>query len=472
VSITALQIALTGLNASQTGLDTVSENLANADVSGYVAQTAELGSLAGGPGPVGSGVSVDAVDLDSNPALLLLSQSTAANAGAASSLSQTLQGAQSVFTDFPAASTSSTASSGLQSQLSTFWSDWAAVANSPGSSASRTSLVGAAQSVADTLHSMSSGLSSAAQGAGSQLDGLVGEVNGQLSQMASLNEAVLATRGSSGDGANALREQQLSLAKTLASEIGATNSTDTAGSMTVQVGGVTLVSAGQAATLTASGTPGAEQVTASGGPLPSGAATAVPVSSGNVAGLLTAINTDLPAWQSKLDTVAQTLASTVNTQLEAGVYWTPAGSPDATSHAGVAMFGASGGGTVSASNIEVTSAVADDPTLIAAGSNTAAGPLDGSNAQAVSNLAGSASGADSAYQALVGQAGSEVAAATTQASVTSQAASAASSQASAQMGVNSNSQLTTMLQYQQMFEASGKVVSTAASMFASLLASV
>jgi len=264
----------------------------------------------------------------------------------------------------------------------------------------------------------------------------------------------------------------LSLATTLASEIGATNSTDTAGSMTVQVGGVTLVSAGQAATLTASGTPGAEQVTASGGPLPSGAATAVPVSSGNVAGLLTAINTDLPAWQSKLDTVAQTLASNVNTQLEAGVYWTPAGSPDATSHAGVAMFGASGGGTVSASNIEVTSAVADDPTLIAAGSNTAEGPLDGSNAQAVSNLAGSASGADSAYQALVGQAGAETAAATTQASVASQAASAASSQASAQMGVNSNSQLTTMLQYQQMFEASGKVVSTAASMFASLLASV
>ena len=472
MSMSALEIALTGLNASQTGLDTVSENLANASTAGYVAQTADLASLAGGPGPVGSGVEVSAVSLNTNPALVLLSQSTAANAGAASSLSQTLQGAESVFTDFPTSSTSSTSSSGLQGQLSTFWSDWAAVANSPGSSAARTSLVGAAQSVTDTLQSMSSGLSSAAQGAQSQLTGLVSTVNGQLSQMASLNKAILATRGSSGNGANALSEQQLSLATTLASEIGATNSVDAAGSMTVQVGGVTLVSAGQAASLSSTGAAGAEQLTASGGPLPSGSATPVPVSSGNVAGLLTAINTDLPAWQSKLNDVAQTLASTVNTQLESGVYWTPLGSSSATSNPGVAMFGASGGATVTASNIEVTSAVAGNPALIAAGSNASAGPLDGSNAQAVSNLAGSTKGADSIYQALVGSAGSETAAATTQASVASQAASAASSQASAQMGVNSNNQLTMMLQYQQMYEASGKVVSTAASMFASLLASV
>lgn len=472
MSISPLDIALTGLDAAQTGLDTVSQNLANAAVSGYVAQSADLATLAGGPGPVGSGVQVAAVSLDTNPALLLLSQSTAASAGAASSLSQTLQAAESVFTDFPAGSTSSTSSSGLQAQLSTFWSDWASVANSPGSSAARTSLVGAAQSVTDTLRSMSSGLASSAQGAQNQLSGLVSKINGQLSQMASLNNAVLATRGSSGDGANALREQQLALATTLASEVGATNSTDAAGSMTVQVGGTTLVSTDQAATLTFSGTAGSEQISASGGPLPATPATAVPVSAGEVAGLLTAVNTDLPAWQSKLDTVAQTLASTVNTQLESGVYWTPPGSPTATSQSGVAMFGASGGGTVTAANIEVSSAVANDPTTIAAGSGAAAGPLDGSNAQAISNLAGSSSGADSLYQALVGQAGSDVAAATTQATVTSKAASAASSQASAQMGVNSNVQLTAMLQYQQMYEASGKVVSTAASMFASLLSAV
>lgn len=472
MSISPLDIAQTGLDAAQTGLDTVSQNLANASVTGYVAQTADLGTLAGGPGPVGSGVQVDAVSLDTNPALLLLSQSTAASSGAASSLSQTLQGAESVFTDFPTSSTSSTSSSGLQSQLSTFWSDWASVANSPGSSAARTSLVGAAQSVTDTLQSMSSGLSSASQGAENQLTGLVGEINGQLSQMASLNKAVLATRGSSGDGANALREQQLSLATTLASEIGATNSTDATGSVTVQVGGTTLVSAAQAATLAVSGTPGSEQITASGGPLPGSPASSVSVSSGNVAGLLTSINTDLPAWSSQLDKVAQTLASSVNTQLESGVYWTPLGSSSATSHPGVAMFDAKGGGTITAANIGVASTVANDPALIAAGSTAAAGPLDGSNAQAVSNLAGSSSGADSIYQALVGQAGADTATATTQASVASQAASAASAQASAQMGVNSNNQLTMMLQYQQMFEASGKVVSTAASMFASLLASV
>ena len=473
MSISPLDIALTGLNAAQTGLDTVSANLANANVSGYVAQSAELATLAGGPGPVGSGVVVAGVDLALNPALVLLSQSTAAAAGAASSLSQTLQGAQSVFTDFPASSTSSSSSTGgLQAQLSTFWSDWASVANSPGSGAARSSLVGAAQSVVDTLRSMSSGLATSATGAADQLSGLVGEVNGQLGQMASLNVAILDTRGSSGDGANALREQQLALANTLASEIGATNQTSSVGSMTVQVNGTTLVDAGQAATLSTAGTAGTEHLTASGGPLPSSPATSLSVTSGKVAGLLTAITTDLPAWQTQLDNVASTLASKVNTQLEAGVYWTPNGSSTATSSPGIAMFAATGGGTINASNIQISPTIAGNPGMIAAGSATAAGPLDGSNAQAVSDLAGSTSGPDAAYQALVGQAGSDVQAAVAQDSVASQAATAASSQASAQMGVNSNDQLTSMLQYQQMYEASGKVVSTAAAMLNSLLSAV
>lgn len=470
MSIHALDIALSGLNAAQTGLDTVSENLANADETGYVAQTADMGALAGGPGPIGSGVAVDAVTLNTNPALLLLTQSTAASAGAASSLSQTLQAAQSVFTDFPASSTSSTSSSGLQSQLSTFWSDWASVANSPGSGAARASLTGSAQSVVDTLHSMSTGLASSATGAATQLSGVVGDVNGQLTQMASLNKAVLDTRGSSGDGANALREQQLALSNKLATEIGATVSTSSAGSVTVAVGGVTLVSADQAATVSTTGTAGSEQLTASGGPLTG--TTPLPVSSGQAAGLLSAITTDLPAWQSKLNDVASSLASQVNSQLEAGVYWDPNGSSTATSHPGAALFDANGGGTVTAANIQVSSTVSANPGMIAAGSNTATGPLDGSNAQAVSDLAGSSPGADSAYRALVGQAGSDVQAAATQDSVASAAASSAESQASAQMGVNSNDQLTSMLQYQQMYEASGKVVSTVATMFNSLLAAV
>lgn len=472
MSIQALDISLTGLDAAQTGLDSVSENLANANTAGYIAQSADLGTLPGGPGPVGSGVEVDGITLNNNPALTMLAQATASQAGQASALSQALQSAEAVFTDFPSSATSGSSSTGngLQSSLSTFWSDWATVANSPGSLAARDSLVGSAQTVVDTLHSMSSALASAAQGTQDQLSQLVAQVNGQLSQLASLNEQVLAVSGTGGGGANALVEQQISLANTLASEIGATNTTATTGSMTLSVGGVTLVSAGSAATLSVSGTGTATTISASGGPL--SATTAVPVSSGQAAGLLQAVTATLPSWQSTLDNVAQTLASTVNSQLEAGVYWAPLGSSSATSSPGVAMFQASGGGTVTAGDIELNPTITADPATIAAGASTASGPLDGSNAQAVSGLASSPSGADSLYRALVGEAGSAAQSAQASASVTSAAASAASAQASAAEGVNSNAQLTMLLQYQQMYEAAGKVIGTAASMFSSLLSAV
>lgn len=472
MSISALGIALTGLDAAQSGMDAVSENLANASTAGYIAQTADLGTLAGGPGPVGSGVEVEGITLDNNPALTLLSQTAAAQAGQASALAQALQDAQAVFTDFPASSTSATTPSGngLQSQLSTFWSNWAGVANSPGSLAARTSLVGSAQTVVDTLHSMSAGLGSAAQGAQTQLSQLVSQVNQQLGQLASVNEAVLAVAGTGGGGANALVEQQISLANNLASEIGATNTTSATGPMTLSVGGVTLVSAGSAASLAVSGTGTSTAISASGGPL--SATAAVPVSGGQAAGLMQAITATLPSWQSALNNVAQTLASTVDTQLEAGVYWTSLGSSSATSSPGIAMFQASGGGTVTAASIELNPAMTANPATIAAGSSSASGPLDGSNAQAVSDLASSTSGAGSLYQVLVGEAGSAVQSAQASQSVTSQAASAAAAQASAAEGVNSNTQLTQLLQYQQLYESSGKVISTAASMFSSLLAAV
>jgi flagellar hook-associated protein 1 FlgK len=188
--------------------------------------------------------------------------------------------------------------------------------------------------------------------------------------------------------------------------------------------------------------------------------------------LLQAITTTLPAWQSALDNVAGTLASQVNSQLTAGVYWTPLGSSSATSSPGVAMFQSSSGGAVTAADIEVSPAIVANPGEVAAGSSASAGPLDGSNAQAVADLASSPSGADALYQALVGQAGSGTQAALAAQSVASQAASSAANSASASQGVNTNVQLTNLLQYQQMFSASAKVIGTAANMLNSLLAEV
>lgn len=455
--MSAIGSALSGIEAAQVGMDAVATNLANVQTAGYIRQSAQLGSVAGGADAVGSGVAVEAVTVQSNSVLNVLAQSTSAQAGASKSEAQALSGAQSLFNE--------PSSTGLQSQLSAFWSDWTTVANSPGSLAARTTLLGAANQVVDTLHTLAAGLTSVTQGTQANLSETIGQVNQQLSQMASLNKAVVAGSGAEG-GQNGLVEQQQALAATLATEIGATTTTSTTGAMDIRVGGFLLVQGSTASHLAATGTGTSTAISVSGTAAP------LPLTSGKAAGMMVALSSDLPSWSASLDAVAKDLAATVNGQLGGGVSWTPLGESTATSSAGTPMFVSSGSVPVSASTIEVNPTMVASPATIAAGSSASAGPLDGGNAAAMAALSGSSSGPDSAYRSLIGQIGSAVQSATAAETQTSQAATQAAAQASASEGVNTNAQLTKMLGYQQMYQAAGKVIGTAATMLNSLLAAI
>lgn len=446
--------ALSAIEAAQVGMDAVATNLANAQTPGYIRQSVELGSLAGGASPVGSGVQVQAVSVQANQVLNALADATSARSGAAGSEAQALAAAQSLFNE-PSAS-------GLQAQLSKFWSAWTSVANAPGSLAARSSLLGAAGAVVDTFHSLSSALASLTRGTAAQLGDLVGQVNGQLSQLAKLNKQVVAGSGAEG-GQNGLVEAQNALVAILATEIGAAASASSSGAVNLRVGGFLLVQGTTAASLSVSGSGTSTDIGVSG------AAAPLPVTSGKVAGLLVALSADLPSWSASLDAVANDLASAVNSQLAKGVSWSPLGSSSATSSPGTPMFASSAGGAVSASSIEVSPAMSASPATIAAGSSSSAGPLDGSNAAALAAISGLAGGPDSAYRSLIGQIGAAVSSAKAAATQSAQASAQAAATASASEGVHTNEALTKMLGYQQMYQAAGKVIGTAASMLDSLL---
>jgi len=454
MTMPGVTIAASGLNAADTEMDVISENLANASTPGYISQTAELTALGGGPNAVGSGVEVSGISIDYNAVLSSLMNTTAAASSSASATAGVLTTAQSLFGE--------PSSTGLQAQLSIFWSDWNAVATSPGNAAAYDSLVGAAEQVTESLNTLASGLETTATGAESQLDNQVSQVNSQLTQLASLNKEAVAANGAN-SGQNGIAEEQQSLVSEIASEIGGTASTTPTGAITYRVGGINLVEANNAAQLALSGSGGATTLVLSG------TTTTVPVDSGTVAGLVAAMST-VSSWQTSLDNVATTLANTVNTQLEAGVSWNPVGSATATSSPGTAMF--SYAGTPSAATIEVSPAMVANPTTIAAGTSAGAGPLDGGNAAEIASLSDTPGGADAIYQALVGSVGSAVQAADASQSATATAAAQASSTASSAEGVNQNSQLVAMLNDQQAYEASAKVITTAQSMVQSLLQAV
>ena len=436
-----LYTALSGIEAETTAMDATSNNVANVNTAGYIREQPQLSAVPTG-GVLVAGISQVTSSLQSANALSATSSSAAASA-----YQTLLSTAQSAFPE--------PSSEGLQTQLSSFWSSWDQVANDPSQLASRTQVVNYASNLVSGLNQASANLRSLQQSSSAQVSSVTAEVNNLLSQVAALNKAVVAA-GPGGAG-NGLVDQRNQLLNSLAGDIGITVRPQSDGSVSVYAGGLALVQGVVADSLSVSSSGGIVSVISAhtGG--------AVPITQGTIGGLLQGIDQSIPTYQARLDQVAATLATTVNNQQAAG--------QTASGASGPPLFVATAGGAVTAASISVNPAVAADPTLLAAAA-PGAGPLDGSNAQAMAELANSPTGPDQSYRIMIGNLGSDVQAATSLAStqaVFSQQATAANQAVS---GVNTDEEMVKMLSYQQGYQAAAKVITTINNTLQTLMAAV
>ncbi|HXX90043.1 MAG TPA: flagellar hook-associated protein FlgK [Acidimicrobiales bacterium] len=445
----ALSIAASGLDAQQTTMDTISQNLANADTPGYVQESADLTTIPGGDSlGVGGGVSVSAISQASDQLQLANAQQAQGTLAQSTALQQVLSGAQAAFPE-PGAN-------GLSAQLASFWQAWDAIAQNPTSLAARTQVVDLAQNITTTLGQASGQLTQLASNAQSQLGTIVSGTNTLLSQVAELNNQIVEAKGA-GANPNALIDQRNQLLSTLATDVGAVSRDMGDGTVMVSVGGVALVQGSFADTLKLTGTAGSMQLTSAA------SGVALSATGGSAAGLLGAINQYLPSYQANLDTVANALASTVNGQLAAGYTATGA------SGAADPLFTGSG-----AAGLEVNAAVVANPQLIAASSTSTLPDAtnDGANAQAMAELFDTATGPDQAYQSFIQTLGAQVQSTDTQVQANTSVANAAQENLQAVAGVNPDQQMIQMLSTQQAFQASAKLISTVSTMMQSLMAAV
>jgi flagellar hook-associated protein 1 len=393
----ALGIAGSALDAQQAVMDTISQNLANSSTTGYVSESANLSTLAGGDAlGAGGGVQVSSVSQASDGLLQTNVQQTSGALAQSTALQQVLTGAQSVFPE--------PGSNGLSAQLSSFWQAWDGIVQDPSASAPRAQVVDLAQNMATTLNQADGQITQLQTNAQSQLGSVVGATNTLLSQVAGLNSQIVAAKGSGAD-ANALIDQQNTLLNTLATDIGSVSRPAADGSVTVSVGGIML----------------------------------------------------------ELDAVANTLASTVNSQLAAGYTATGAsGSADP-------LFTGSG-----AAGLTVNAAVAANPQLIAASATSTLPDAtnDAGNAQAMANLYDVSGGPDQTYQAFIQGIGTQVQNVNNQVQAQTSVSNAAQANLQAVVGVDSNTQMVQMLATQQAFQASAQLISTVSSMMQSLLTAV
>ena len=447
--------------AQMVGVSTAGNNLANVNPPGYSRQRVNLETsapLTGASGQVSNGVDATSVqrivdDLlngriqtqNGVQAYWTAQQTVLQNAE--TGMNESLSGTGSTDTSNNTA-TATNANASLSAQLSNFFSAAQAITQPGGNTATnRDLLVKAAQSVAASFNNASAQLASARTSVNTMLGNDVSTANTLLTNIANLNQQI--TDAEAGGGtANDLRDQRDQALQNLGQVVNFTTSTSANGEVNVTVGGQTLVS-GQNVQDTL------QTYDAGGGQLllrTTTSAAPVTVTSGSIAGEITARDTTLASTQSGVDALAASFIAQVNAVQATG--FTVNGTT------GNNFFTGTDAGTIA-----VNPALANNSELVQiSGSATAAG--DSSVAQALGQLANATQSAlgnqtfSQAYAQVVGNLGSDLQTANNQVASQATVSSMLSAQQKSVSGVSTDEEMTSLLSYQQAYNASAEVLKT------------
>ncbi len=416
---TGLDTALRGLEAAQAGIDTTGHNIANANTAGYSRQVVDLtespaytlpgfSNVTGAGIQLGTGVDVTTINRVRSQFLDVQYRAQNATTSNASTTSGTLQQVQAAL-DEPT-------SNGLSSQLSAFWSAWSALSNAPQSLAARQAVVDAGTTVTDTLHSLSSQLSTIQSQTAAQYTALTAAPSGQVisdaKQIASLNRSI-SQQQAAGQVPNDLLDQRDQLIDQLSSLANV--------SVTNQPNGMVSLSFGDAAQplIDANNNVNWPQTltSAAGGQL--GALLGLSGPGGQIA-----------SYQASLNGVASQLASTVNAV-----------------HTSTPFFS---GNTASTIGVAVTAAQVQTSSTGAVGGNDVA--------LAIAGLSGGQ--ADQSYNAFVSGIGSDVQAGQSTQQNAQSLLTAINNQRQGVSGVSLDEEMTNLITYQRAYQASARMMTT------------
>jgi flagellar hook-associated protein 1 FlgK len=343
----ALQLALSGLYANRRGLDTVGQNISNVNTEGYSRERVDFVANSGPTVPAtfsiwdGSGAGVSVTDVSRTRDLFLEIRSYAEH-GSNASMKQTQSTLGSIENLF-----SEPSDNGIQKQLTDFWAAWDDVANTPNDVGARSQLLQRAGTLTTTFNAAATNLDTLKTQAVSVLGADVTGVNSMAKSIASLNSSI---QGASVSGLahNDLLDQRDLLLSKLSDKLNISIRQGPNETVDVLVNGTSLVSNNTSndLVLDTSGSNAVVRWVKDGYP--------AAVNSGEMGGLLNDVNGLIPRYKSGLDTIANTLVSTVNAAQSAITGTVAVGSQD-LSGAGNLQFGLTLNGT-SYGNVTVVGA--------------------------------------------------------------------------------------------------------------------
>jgi flagellar hook-associated protein 1 FlgK len=184
-----LNIARSGLDASQTAIQTVSHNVANVNTPGYSEQKAVLVEAEPTPssvGLLGNGVSIQQIKsyFDQNLQDAITSKNS--DVQEQQVYEQYLTQIQSVFNED---------NSNLSTNITKFFNDWSTLSTDPTSTSDKQTVASDGKTLCTTFNTMYSNLTSLQSALNGEVSTQISDINGITSQIASLNQLISQSGG-------------------------------------------------------------------------------------------------------------------------------------------------------------------------------------------------------------------------------------------------------------------------------------
>jgi flagellar hook-associated protein 1 FlgK len=321
----ARSIAVSSLMASQVQISVASSNISNADTTGYTVKTAnQVATTSGG---AGTGVSITGITSSVDKLLFKSLISATSELGAANTNNDYLNRLQALYGSTTGAEDTGTS---IANTLASLESAISSLAGTTSSASLQANVVSALDNLASQLRETSSGIQQLRGTADAAISSDVDQVNASLQAIASLN-AQIKQAAAAGQSTGDLEDQRNVALQTVASKMNVSYFISSTGDMQVYTAsGQTLVdssahllsfTAASSVTVNASYTTGSSSGLS--GISVNGVDVTAQITSGEIGSLLSLRDSVLPAAQSQLDQLANTLADTLNAASNQGTSLPP-----------------------------------------------------------------------------------------------------------------------------------------------------
>lgn len=430
---------LSGLQAAQTALNTMSQNVANVNVPGYSRQEVQLSARQSGFGAMGgSGVQVTGLRRVADEFLTAQLWRAESEAGQRRQVSDYLGQMETVL---------GSEDSSLLPGLTSFFAALNGAAEAPQSAAPRQQIIASAKALAQRFNHLGSQLDAQERRVLDQLDATSSQANNLLTQVAELNEKIKAV-GAKGGNAGILEDSRDEALRQLSGLVDIRSSRQADGTINVSLEqGQSLVLGNQAAQISRNDTRISVGFSGQDYPLGEGAG-------GSLGGLMLHREQQLQPAREELDTMAEAFAKNINQQLAQGV--------DLSDQPGAPLFAFTAGDA--AGSLKVPDELT--PEQLALSGSTNAGPGNNDNLQ---TLLGLQDDSYEQYRGMVGQLAITSAQWQADAAASDNIRTEAQARRDGVSGVNLDEEAMNMMNYVQNYQANAKVIGTADQLFNTLL---